>query len=349
MNSKFFGKTKEGKEAFLYTISNSQGMEVCATDFGATVVSIFVKDKDGNRRDVVLGYDDVSDYQKGTSYFGATVGRNCNRISNAKVTIDGTEYPLEANDRGNNLHSGSNAVSEQIWSVASQEENRITFHYTSPDLSEGFPGTAEIDVTFEVTEDNSLAIHYHAVSDKKTVFNFTNHCYFNLNGHDGANVLDHVLEIHASHYTPVSSNKAIPTGEIAEVEGTPFDFRTAKRIGQDIEADHEQLSYGGGYDHNFALDRTGDGVEKMAEIYSPESGIHMDVLTDRIGMQLFTMNFIGGHPGKGGISYNGRASFCLETQFFPNAINEPNFVTPLTDAGEAFDSRTVYHFSVSDK
>lgn len=346
MDRKSFGKTKEGKEAFIYSISNSQGMEVYATDFGATVVSILVKDKDGNKRDVVLGYDDVSGYQNNSAYFGATVGRNCNRISNAKVTIDGVEYQLEANDHENNLHSGSNAVSGQLWTVLEQKENQITFRYISPDLAEGFPGTATIDVTYEVTEDNSFAISYHAVSDKKTVFNFTNHCYFNLNGHDGANVLDHQLQIHASHYTPVASAKAIPTGEIAEVEGTPFDFRTAKPIGQDINADHEQLLYGNGYDHNFALDRTGEGVEEAALAYSPETGIRLQVLTDCIGLQLYSANFIKGQKGKDNIVYRNNGAFCLETQFFPNAINEPNFVTPLTDANEPFDSRTVYHFSV---
>ncbi len=347
MEKRFFGKTKEGREASVYSISNANGMEVCASDYGATVVSIFIKDKDKNRRDVVLGYDDVTYYQKyATSYFGATVGRNCNRISNACVTIDGTEYRLEANDHENSLHSGKNGIALKIWEVASQEDNRITFRYVSPDLSEGFPGNMTVEVTYEVTEDNSLAISYHAVSDKKTVINLTNHCYFNLNGHDGAGVLDHVLQIHASHYTPVASAKAIPTGEIADVEGTPFDFRTGKRIGQDIEAEHEQLSFGGGYDHNFAVDKQEKGVEEVARVYSPESGIRLEVLSDRIGLQLFTPNFGNGQEGKNGIVYRGRGAFCLETQFFPNAANEPNFVSPVIDAGVPFESRTIYRFSV---
>ncbi len=341
-----FGKIKNGQEASLYSIANSKGMEVRSTDYGATVVSIFVNDKNGARRDVVLGYDDALSYDSNGNYFGSTVGRNCNRISGARISIDGTEYALEPNDRGNNLHSGSKGLSRMIWKVKSHEESRITYQYVSPDLEEGYPGNATVEVTFEVTEDNDFVISYHAVSDKKTVFNMTNHSYFNLNGHNAGTILDHVLMLQASHYTPVKDEKSIPTGEIAAVEGTPFDFRTAKPVGRDICAEHEQISYSCGYDHNFAIDRTKDGEEKAAEVYSAESGIKMEVFTDCPGIQLYTANGIKGQIGKGNTAYPDYGALCLETQYFPNAINEPAFETPLTDADVPYDSTTRYRFSI---
>lgn len=346
MNKKAFGTITSGQEASLYTISNSKGMSVTVTDFGVTIVSIFVKDKEGNVRDVVLGYDDVSGYVKNLCYFGATVGRNCNRISDARITIDGKVYELENNDRGNNLHSGTHSLARVIWSVAEQTDSRIVFEYKSPDLEEGYPGNATVRVTVEVTEDNDFAISYYAVADQKTVFNMTNHCYFNLNGHASGKVLDQMLCINASGYTPVQNEKSIPTGEILPVEGTPFDFRSEKPIGQDIAADHEQIGYSGGYDHNFAIDRTGEGMEHAAYAYAKESGIRMDVYTDCLGVQLYSANGIAGQVGKGNAAYPDQGAFCLETQYFPNAINEPNFVTPVFDAGVPYESKTLYRFSI---
>jgi len=346
MNKTSFGKTHTGEEVSLYEITNDKGMKVLVTDFGATVVSIFVNDKDGNKRDVVLGYDDVSVYEKETCYFGATVGRYANRISDAKINIDGIEYVLEANDNENNLHSGSHGTSGRVWNVKEYKDNEITFTIEDKDLEQGYPGNAVMNVTYTVTEDNELAISYNAKADKTTTFNMTNHSYFNLNGHKSGKVYSQILQIKASHYTPVKSAKAIPTGEIAPVEGTPFDFRQAKPIGQDIEADDVQLGYGHGYDHNFAIDKTVEGIEKVADVYSPESGICMEVLTDNIGIQLYTANFIGGQVGKDGYEYEDRGAFCLETQFYPNSINEPNFTTPITKAGEEYNSKTVYRFAV---
>lgn len=347
MSDKNFGKLSFfGKSATLYSIHNSKGMEVLVTDYGATTVSIFVPDKNGERRDIILGYDNVKDYAEHWSYFGATVGRNANRISGAQIAIDGEVYRLEKNDRGNNLHSGSKSLTKVFWDVKEREENRITFCYQSPDLDEGFPGNATIEVTFEVTEENDYQIHYHAVSDKKTVFNMTNHCYYNLNGAGNGTVFEHVLWINASHYTPCIDEKSIPTGEIAPVAGTPFDFTTAKPIGQDIHADHPQIALANGYDHNFAIDKTQDGMEQAATIYSEESGIQMEVFTDTPGIQLYTANGSGGEVGKGNVTYENYGAFCLETQYFPNAINEPNFASPITDANAAYDSTTRYHFSI---
>ena len=211
---------------------------------------------------------------------------------------------------------------------------------------QGFPGNAVVDVTFKVTEENALAIIYNAKADKTTTFNMTNHSYFNLNGHASGSVYTHTLQINAEHYTPVKDSKAIPTGEIAPVEGTPFDFTEAKPIGRDIEANDTQLHYGSGYDHNFAIDKTAPGVEKVATAYSPESGIQMEVYTDCVGIQLYTANFIVGQEGKGGVKYNNRDAFCLETQFYPNSINETNFSTPVTKAGDTYHTETDYKFSV---
>ena len=346
MRKTSFGTTKSGYAASTYEIGNGRGVRLIATDFGATVVSIFVKDKNGTERDVILGYDDLASYERAECYFGATVGRNANRIANAKVTIDGVEYELEKNDNENSLHSGSNGVSVKMWDVEEYTDTKITFGYTSKDMEQGFPGNCQMHVTYEVTEQNEFKITYHIVSDKKTVINMTNHSYFNLAGQENGNVLDQTLQIAASHYTPMKDSKSIPTGEIASVEGTPFDFRKEKPIGQDIKASHEQLIFANGYDHNFAIDKTKDGVEKIASAYCSESGIRMDVYTDLPGVQLYTANFVGGQHGKKGAVYVQNSAFCLETQYYPNAVNEPNFASPVFDAGQPYDSTTVYAFSV---
>ncbi len=346
MDKIIFGKTINEEEACKYEIANKNGMKVVLTDFGAAVVELWVKDKNGNLRDVALGYGDVRSYEKETTYFGAIVGRYANRIMNAKIEIDGVTYELDANDNENSLHSGKHSMAKKVWTVKEQKANKIIFTYTSKDLEQGFPGTVVCDVTYELTEADELVISYHAVSDKKTTFNMTNHTYFNLNGHDAGDVLKHELMIKASAYTPVKNSKAIPTGEIATVEGTPFDFRVPKTIGRDISQDFEQLIYGGGYDHNFAIDKETDGVEKIATAYSPESGIQMDVWTDCIGVQLYTGNFLNGDAGKGGCSYGKRGGFCLETQYFPNSINEPNFVRPITEANVPYETKTIFAFGV---
>ena len=346
MNKNSFGKTRAGAEAFTYEIANSKGIKAVITDFGATVVSLFVPGKDGKVRDVVLGYDDAATYERQGCYFGAIIGRYANRISDAKVTIDGVEYQLEANDNENTLHSGSNGISHKLWDVKNYTDNAITLEIVSRDLEQGFPGNVTIQVTYEITEDNELAISYHAVSDKTTTINMTNHCYFNLNGHESGVVYDQTLQLQASHYTPMKSPKAIPTGEIRPVEGTPFDFRVAKPIGQDIKAEDEQLKFANGYDHNFAIDKTTNGIERVATAYCPESGIQMDVLTDMVGIQLYTANFIVGEVGKNNVTYVDNGAFCLETQYFPNSINEPNFLTPITKAGETFETKTLYKFTV---
>ncbi len=346
MQKEVFGTTKTGVEACKYEISNKNGMKVVVSDYGATIVAVYVKDKNGELRDVVLGYDDLASYENETCYFGATVGRNANRIANASYVIDGVTYKMEVNDNENNLHSGKNGVSDKVWAVEAHTESAITFSIVSKDMEQDFPGNATMKVTYEVSEDGKLAIKYHVVSDKKTVINMTNHSYFNLAGHEKGDVLDQELCIAASNYTPVINSHAIPTGEVAPVAGTPFDFTTVKTIGQDIKADFEQLVFGNGYDHNYAIDKKTAGMEKIVTAYCEESGIQMDVYTELPGVQLYTGNFVDGQVGKGGVKYVKHSGFCLETQYFPNAVNEPSFASPVYDANEAYISETVYAFSV---
>lgn len=346
MKKELFGKTKSGETVNRYEISNSNGMKLVVSDYGATVLALFVKDKDGSPVDVALGYEDFAAYEKGHCYLGSVIGRCANRISNAKINIDGVEYKLEANDNENCLHSGSQSTALRVWNVKSQADNSITFEIEDADLQEGYPGNAVMTVTYEITDDNGLVITYTGKADKTTPFNFTNHTYFNLNGHDSGDVYKTMLQIEASHYTPVKSSKAIPTGELAPVAGTPFDFTTAKAIGQDINADNEQLKFGNGYDHNFAIDRDSDGMERAATAVADKTGIRMEVFTDTVGIQFYSANFIDGQPGKGGVTYHNRNAFCLETQYFPNSVNEPNFKTPITKAGEEYRSQTEYRFSV---
>lgn len=345
MQKREFGTTKKGKTAYLYTIENSKGMKAELCDYGAAIVSLWVRGKDQKPVDVSLGYDSVTEYEDGTCFFGATVGRNANRISDAKITIDGETYDLGANDNENNLHSGVHGTSTVQFEVKEQKDNAITFVYVSKDREQGFPGTATMQVTYTVTEDNALDIKYYCTTDKTTVMNMTNHCYFNLEGQASGRVYDQKLQINASGYTPIKDGKAIPTGEIADVAGTPFDFRQPKAIGKQIEEQDTQLIYGNGYDHNYVIDRKGDGLELAAVVEAPESGIRMEVLTDCPGIQFYSGNYIEGVKGKGGVSYVKRGAFCLETQYFPNAINEPGFEMPLLHPGEAYESETVYKFS----
>lgn len=339
-----FGQNTKGEEVYRYTIKNGKGMQVSFIDLGAAVVSIQVPDKNNQMREVALSYDDPFLYEKETTYFGAIVAPYANRIADAKFEIDGVCYELDANNNENNLHSGCNGLAKKIWQVEELDNHKIVFTYHVKDMEYGFPGNVSYRVTYEVTEKNELAISYYATTDKKTAINMTNHTYFNLNGATSGNIEKHTLWIKANAYTPVKDAKAIPMGIDAAVEGTPFDFRNAKEIGRDIEMDFDQLCYGQGYDHNFVLDKEVEGLEKIATVVGDVSGIQMDVWTDCIGVQLYTGNFLDGDLGPDGHHYVRRAGLCLETQYFPNSINEPNFVTPITDAGCIYETKTVYAF-----
>lgn len=343
--SRLFGENSKGEEVRLYTLQNGNGMKVSFIDLGAAVHEIWVPDAEGKSVQVSATYDNPVSYEEQTTYFGAIVAPYANRISDAKFEIDGIVYETDANNNGNSLHSGCNGIAKKIWKVKEQTEQRIVFVYDAKDLEQGFPGNIHYEVTYELTDANELSISYYALSDKKTTINMTNHTYFNLSGALSGNVEDHELWIKASHYTPVIDAKAIPTGEIAPVEGTPFDFRVAKTIGRDINEKFDQLIYGLGYDHNFAIDKDAPGFEKIATAYSKKTGIQMDVWTDCIGVQLYTGNFMEGEIGPNGHSYVKRGAFCLETQYFPNAINETNFVCPITEAEVPYETKTTYVFS----
>ena len=340
-----FGKNKNGEEVKKYILKNETGMTVSFIDLGAAVHEIYVPDRNGELVQVSAIYETPELYESQTTYFGAIVAPYANRISDAKFEIDGEVYVLDANNNENNLHSGYNTLAKKIWQVKEQTDNKIIFAYDAKDLEQGFPGNIHYEVTYEVTNENALSISYYALSDKKTTINMTNHTYFNLSGALSGTVEDHMLWIKASHYTPMKDDKAIPTGEIAPVDGTPFDFREPKAIGKEIHDEFDQLIFGLGYDHNFAIDKESMGVEKIASAYAKDTGIQMDVWTDCIGVQLYTGNFMEGEEGPNGHKYVKRGGFCLETQYFPNAINETNFVCPITEANVPYETKTVYVFS----
>ncbi|MGN0142083.1 MAG: aldose epimerase family protein [Roseburia sp.] len=342
-----FGRTKDGQQVTKYKLTNRNGMTVSIIDLGATIVSVEIPVR-GKIYDVVLGYDSAADYEEQTSYFGAVIGRNCNRIANAKVVLAGKEYQMEQNDNENNLHCGKNGFSKKVWTVEEVGESIITFSILSRDMEQDLPGNMTAKVTYRLTDENELVISYEAVTDQTTIANFTNHAYFNLDGHDSGRMEEQELEILASYYTPVVDSKSIPTGDVEKVAGTPMDFRKMKKIGADIHADFIQLKYAGGYDHNFVLDKADGTMQLAARAKAAKSGIGMDVYTDCVGLQLYAGNFIGEQIGKGGVKYGNRHGFCLETQYFPNAINEANFKSPILNPGEKYQSMTKYCFSVED-
>lgn len=339
-----FGKTNEGAEITKYTLKNAGGMEVDILSLGAAMRAIRVPDKDGRVRDVLLGYDTPADYQNVRGYLGMVIGRNGNRIKDARVTIDGVTYELEANNNENNLHSGSEGFHSVVWEEAEADDTHVVFKHTSPDGAQGFPGRMQVTMAYTLTDAGEVVLDYRATTDKKTVANFTNHAYFNLDGHESGSMEAQRLQIFASHYTPVVDKKAIPTGEIASVEGTPMDFREMTAIGARIGDDFEQLQFVGGYDHNYALDSTDGSLALAARAKSDVSGIRMDVYTTCPGVQLYAGNFVGGQTGKGGVAYKNRQGFCLETQYFPNSVNEKNFAQPFLSPGETYESTTKYCF-----
>ncbi len=333
-----FGKIKNGGEAAVYTIIGG-GLSAEISDLGATVVRLFVPDKNGVADDVVLGFDNPDSYIASGTFFGSVVGRNANRVKAAGFTFGGCQYQMGKNDGNNNLHSGPDFYKDRLWDVEKKAENSITLKLVSPDGDQGFPGNAEIKVTYTLTEEKELRIEYEAVCDKDTVFNFTNHSYFNLAGHKNtAEAMRQKLLMPARFFNPDDAEN-IPTGELRSVEGTPMDFRAAKEIGRDIGADYEPLHLQGGYDHNFEV-----WCNPCAVLSHEASGRVMEVITDCPGVQLYTGNFIDNEHGKDGVVYPKRAGICLETQFYPDSVNHPEWPQPKTKAGEIYKSTTVYRF-----
>jgi len=344
-----FGKTTGGEQIDIYTLSNKKGMEVSITNFGATVVTLKVPDRAGKATDIVLGYDTLDGYEKGTSYFGATVGRYGNRIAGGKFSIDGKTYTLPKNNGENTLHGGIVGFNKKVWKareIASKGGESLEMTYLSADGEEGFPGNLSTKVVFTLPADrNELKIDYTATTDKDTVLNLTNHSYFNLAGEGNGDILDHVMTLHAKQFTPVDKG-LIPTGELKNVAGTPMDFNNATAIGKRINESDEQLVFGKGYDHNWVLTRAGGSeLSIAAEAYDPKSGRKLEVLTTEPGVQFYSGNFLDGAKGKGNKPYPQRAAFCLETQHFPDSPNHPNFPSTLLKPHAVFHSQTVFRFS----
>lgn len=340
-----YGKTADGREVKLITLVNSKGMGIEVMDYGATLVSVTVPDREGHLRDVVLGYDDVTDYMKHGGYLGATIGRNGNRIGKSTVTIAGKEYAMDKNEGENDLHSGFCGFDKRIWEFDPDETKQsVTFKLHSPDKDQGLPGNVDVTVTYTLTEENEICIRYEGTPDADTILNMTNHSYFNMDGHDSGDVLNQKLWIDADAFTVVDA-ESIPTGENAPVEGTPMDFRTEKTIGRDIEADFEQLKLTSGYDHNFVLNHQGEGIRKIARAEGAVSGIVMEVFTDLPGVQFYSANFVTEEQiGKGGHAYGKRTAFCLETQVYPDANHHEDFPTSIVKAGQKYDTTTIYQF-----
>lgn len=349
VSEKRFGELPSGDAVQVFRLQNKSGAYAEVLDYGALLVKLCVPDKEGKLTDVVLGYDDLEGYQENGCFFGAVIGRSGNRIEGARFSIYGEEVVLAKNENDNNLHSGPDGFEKKLWKVTdiSQEKNSIVLSRTSPDGENGFPGELRVSVKYEFTELNELKIQYQGISDKNTILNMTNHSYFNLSGEGSGDVLDQYLTIHANYYTPVRDSESIPTGELAPVEGTPMDFRKLKRIGDEIEADFDQLKYTGGYDHNFVTMNYAKGSRRLiASAYSPKTMIAMDVTSDCPCVQFYAGNFVEQEKGKNGHIYDKRDGFCLETQVEPNAVNNENFHSPILEAGEKYNSMTTYRFYV---
>ena len=349
LNPENFVDTYNDMPTALYTMTNANGMEVCVTNFGGRIVSIALADKDGVVRDVVLGFDKVSDYfpENNQTDFGASIGRYANRINQGKITLDGVEYQLPQNNFGHCLHGGPTGWQYQVYECVEADAKHVKLLRVSPDGDNNFPGEVKAYVTYTLTEDNKIDIAYEATTTAPTVINMTNHSYFNLSG-DPANhsVTEDVLYINAANFTPVDDTY-MTTGEIAPVADTPFDFTTAHAIGDQIAADDEQIRNGNGYDHNWVLDTAGDIAQVAVELYCPATGIDLKVYTDEPGIQVYSGNFLDGTvTGKKGVVYNQRHGICLETQKYPDTPNKPEWPSAVLRPGETYHSHCIFAFGV---
>jgi aldose 1-epimerase len=343
-----FGATPDGGKVDRYTLKNSSGMTVDIITYGGIITSIKVPNKEGVSEDVVLGFDNLDQYMESSPYFGAIIGRYGNRIAKGKFSLDGTNYSLAINNGENHLHGGIKGFDKVVWKASEETgENfaALKLVYVSKDMEEGYPGSLNTTVTYTLKEDNSLDMAYEATTDKKTIVNLTNHSYFNLSGDFSKTVLDQVLSLNADKYLPVD-NTLIPTGEIADVENTPFDFRKPTSIGSRIEADDNQLKKGGGYDHCWILNGQDKGHRLVGTAYDPASGRVLEVFTSEPGVQFYSGNFLDGTlPAKHGGTYKKRSGFCLETQHYPNSPNQFDFPSVILNPGETYSSKTTFKFS----
>ncbi len=347
-----FGETPEGEKVDLYTLKNTNGMEVKIMTYGGIITSLTAPDKEGNFEDIVLGYDSLEQYTESNPYFGAIIGRFGNRIAQGKFSLDGTEYVLSKNDGENHLHGGEKGFDKVVWTAKPGEgenANSLQLSYTSPDMEEGYPGMLETRVTYTLNNDNSLDVEYEATTDKKTIVNLTQHSYFNLSSNFDQTILDHVLEINAEEYLPVDGG-LIPTGEIKPVAGTPFDFREPKTIGKDIadEDSNEQLRRGLGYDHCWVLNEQDSGMRFAASAHHPGTGRLLEIHTNEPGIQFYSGNFLDStliqKGGEG--TYAKRTGFCLETQHYPDSPNQEGFPSVVLEPGETYSSKTTFKFLV---
>ncbi|HLH08524.1 MAG TPA: aldose epimerase family protein [Terriglobales bacterium] len=343
-----FGKTPDGQEVQLFTLTNKNGVEARITNFGGIIVSLKTPDRKGQLADIVLGYDNLDGYIGDKAFLGALIGRYGNRIAKGEFKLDGKTYHLPLNDGPNTLHGGPDAFNKKVWTakdVSTHSTPMLQLTYVSKDGENGFPGTLTAVVSYSLTNSNELRIDYSATTDKDTVLNLTNHSYFNLKGAGEGDILQHELRLNANKFTPVDAT-LIPTGELKNVQGTPFDFRKSTAIGARINADDQQLKYAGGYDHNWVLNSLGSGqLVTAAHVYEPTTGRVLEVMTDQPGLQFYTGNFLDGTiHGKGGKVYQKRGAFCLETQHFPDSPNHPSFPTTELKPGEKFHSTTIFKF-----
>jgi aldose 1-epimerase len=345
-----FGALPDGCRVDLFTLSNNHGFEVAITNFGGIVTKIMAPDRDGELTDVVLGFDDLDGYLADHPYFGAIVGRYANRIERGTFTLDGDDYQLTCNNGSNHLHGGVIGFDRALWDARPETTSagpQLRLTHMSLHGDEGYPGRLEVTVTYLVTDRDELRIDYHAVTDRPTHINLTNHGYYNLNGPENGDVLGHQLTLDADRFTPVNAD-VIPTGEIREVAGSPMDFRQPESIGERIDDDDDQLGLAGGYDHNWVLNTGGDLNRVAARVAEPRSGRVLEVRTTEPGIQFYTGNFIDPSlTGKNGRTYGPRCAFCLETQHFPNSPNQPTFPSTVLRPGEEFQSTTIYRFGVS--
>jgi aldose 1-epimerase len=345
-----FGTLPDGRAVEQFTLVNAHGVEVRAITYGAIITAIRTPDRAGRLDDVVYGFDSLSGYLKDPPYFGAVVGRYANRIGKARFTLDGTTHQVTRNDGPNSLHGGKRGFDKVLWTGESTQSDSgaaVTFRYTSPNGEEGYPGTLSVSVRYLLTANDALVVDYEASTDKATPVNLSQHSYFNLHGSAGGDILDHLLTLDASAFTPVDST-LIPTGAIAPVAGTPFDFRRPTAVGARIDQPHQQLRYGRGYDHNWVLDRKGAGLAHAARLADTSTGRTLDVSTTEPGIQFYAGNFLDGTiRGKAGRVYPHRGALCLETQHFPDSPNHPDFPSTIIRPGELLRSRTVFAFGVA--
>lgn len=335
-----------GKPVNCVTLENRVGMKVSLCDLGATLLSVWVPDSKGNLLDVVLGYADINDYlESNHAFFGATIGRNANRIEDARFQLGDECIQLDANEGMTSLHSGLNGYHTRIWEIKTVTDNSVTFRLDSPDGDQGFPGHLIMEAMYELGEDNKLRVTYRGLSDKDTIFNPTNHTYFNLNGQGSGDILKHILKMNCKAYTPIVDSRSIPTGDCSSVTNTPFDFTIEKTIGENIKSDFKQVRLAKGYDHNFCISKEKEHTD-FALLKGDNSGIKMSVATNLPGVQLYSGNFLENIPGKIKSIYQKYSGVCLETQYFPNAINTPTFESPILKANETKEYVTVYSFSV---